>query len=106
MNAVRTRPKSAVTWQTLLKGLYVSGFMEEALVQLSIAEEKAGRKPIFMYYRAAILIAMGKTKEGLLHLETALQQAPKIVKKLVELDPAVLQHVSVVDLIAQYRRKR
>ncbi|MDQ0105994.1 tetratricopeptide repeat protein [Chitinophaga terrae (ex Kim and Jung 2007)] len=106
MNAVRARPKSPVVWQELLKGLYVAGFLEEALSQLATAEEKAGRKPIFMYYRAAILIAMGRTKEGLLHLETALQQAPKIVKKLVELDPAILQHVSVVDLIAQYRRKR
>ncbi len=106
MNAVRMRPKSAQAWQELLRGLYVSGFLEEALTQLATAEEKAGRKPVFMYYRAAILIAMGKTKEGLLHLETALQQAPKILKKLVELDPAILQHVSVVDLIAQYRRKR
>lgn len=106
MNAVRTRPKSASAWQELIRGLYVAGFMEEALTQLAMAEEKAGRKPVFIYYRAAILIAQGKTKEGLLHLETALQQAPKIVKKMVELDPTILQHVSVVELIGQYRRKR
>lgn len=106
MNAVRTRPKSASTWQELIRGLYIGGFLEEALVQLDAAEEKAGRKPVFQYYRAAILITMGKTKEGLLHLETALQHNAKAVKKLIELDPAILQHVSVVDLIAQYRRKR
>ncbi|NIG57042.1 tetratricopeptide repeat protein [Chitinophaga sp. Cy-1792] len=105
MNAVRTRPKSVSTWSELIRGLYIGGFLEEALAQLVTAEEKAGRKPVFQYYRAAILIASGKTKEGLLHLETALQQAPKALKKLVELDPAILQHVSVVDLIAQYRRK-
>ncbi|MBC9912476.1 tetratricopeptide repeat protein [Chitinophaga varians] len=106
VNAVRIRPKSVQPWQELVKGLYVFGFLEEALDQLAAAEEKAGRKPVFQYYRAAILIAQGKTKEGLLHLETALQQAPKALKKLVELDPAILQHVSVVDLIGQYRKKR
>jgi len=106
MNAVKTRQKSATAWQALIKGLYISGFLEEALVQLVQAEEKAGRKPIFVYYRAAILITMGKAKEGIIHLETALQMAPRLVKKMVELDPAILQHGNVLELISRYRRKR
>ncbi|WP_295118730.1 tetratricopeptide repeat protein [uncultured Chitinophaga sp.] len=106
VNAVRIRPSSPHAWQELIRGLYVAGFYEEALSQLEAAEAKLGRKPVFIYYRAAILIAEGKSKEGLLQLENALQLAPRQVKKLVELDPSVLQHASVVELISRYRKKR
>ncbi|ASZ14890.1 tetratricopeptide repeat protein [Chitinophaga pendula] len=105
MSAVRIRPKSLHTWQEFIRGLYIAGFHDEALAQLQQAEQKLGRRPVFVYYRAALLISAGKTKEGLLMLETALQQAPRQVKKMVELDPTILQHISVVEMIARYRRK-
>lgn len=106
LNAVRLRPSSALAWKELIRGLYVAGHVEEALTQLDAAEAKIGRKPVFLFYRSAILIAMGRTKEGLLHLETALQLHPRQVKKLVDFDPSILQHTSVVELVARYRRKR
>jgi hypothetical protein len=49
---------------------------------------------------------MGRTKEGLIQLETALQLHPRQFKKIAELDPSILQHTSVVELIARYRKKR
>ena len=106
LNAVRIRPGSAAAWKELIRGLYLVGHVEEAYTQLEIAEGKIGRKPVFLYYKAVILISMGRTKEGLIQLETALQLHPRQFKKVTELDPSILQHNSVVELIARYRRKR
>ncbi|SIO10855.1 tetratricopeptide repeat protein [Chitinophaga niabensis] len=106
LNAVRIRPGSAAAWKELIRGLYLVGHVEEAYAQLEIAESKIGRKPVFLYYKAVILISMGRTKEGLIQLETALQLHPRQFKKVTELDPSILQHNSVVELIARYRRKR
>lgn len=106
MHALRLKPSAVGTWQELVRGLYIAEFFDEALVQLEEAEQKVGRKPVFQYYRAAVLIAQGRTKEGLLQLETALQLAPRQLKKMVELDPTLLQHNSVVELIARYRKKK
>jgi hypothetical protein len=106
MHALRLKPGTIGTWQELIRGLYISNFMDEALVQIEEAEQKLGRKPVFQYYRAAVLITTGRTKEGLIQLETALQLAPRQLKKMVELDPTLLQHTSVVELISRYRKKK
>lgn len=106
MHALRLKPGTIGTWQELIRGLYISNFMDEALVQIEEAEQKLGRKPVFQYYRAAVLITTGRTKEGLIQLETALQLAPRQLKKMVELDPTLLQHNSVVELISRYRKKK
>ncbi len=106
LNAVRLRPSNTSAWKEFIRGLYLAGHTEEAMVQLDNAEAKVGRKPVFLYYRAAILIAMGRTKDGLLHLENALQLFPRQVKRFLELDPSILQHPIIVELIARYRRKR
>jgi hypothetical protein len=73
---------------------------------VTIAETKTGDKPIFQFYRAAILFAMGKSKEALLQLETGLQRAPKLLKKFIEINPVILQNQAVVDLVATFKRKR
>jgi tetratricopeptide (TPR) repeat protein len=106
MNAIRIRPHSKQAWQSLIRGLFIAGLYDEALIQLQIAVKNTGPKPVYRYYQVAILIAMNRTKDALLHLEAALQEAPRQVKKLIELDPTILQHSSVVDLLARYRRKK
>lgn len=106
LNAVRLRPSNTSAWKEFIRGLYLAGHTDEAMHQLDNAEAKVGRKPVFLYYRAAILIAMGRTKDGLLQLETALQHFPRQVKRFLELDPSILQHPIIVELIGRYRRKR
>ncbi|SEN75685.1 Tetratricopeptide repeat-containing protein [Chitinophaga rupis] len=106
MSALRIKPRSVTTWQEFIRALYVARFFDEAMVQLDEGEQKLGRKPVFIYFRAAVLITTGRTKEGLIQLETALQLAPRQLKKMVELDPTLLQHTSVVELIARYRKKK
>ncbi len=104
--AVRLRPRNTAGWEALIRCQFLAGFFEEAAAQTRAALQHTGDKPLFIYYYAAILFAMGKSKEGLLQLEKALEQAPKQVKKFVELNPAILQHQQVVDVLARYRRKK
>jgi len=63
-------------------------------------------KPLFLFYKTAVLFGLGKTKEAILQLERAMELAPKMLKKLVELHPPLLQHQQVVDVLARYKRNR
>ena len=47
---------------------------------------------------------MGKTKEALLQLEKAMEIAPKLLKKFIEINPVILQNHQVVDVIARYKK--
>ena len=59
-----------------------------------------------MFYKAAVLFASGKTKEASLQLEKAMEKSPKLLKKFIELNPAILQNQSVVDVIARFKRNK
>lgn len=106
LSAVRLRPSSISTWQEFIRGLYVTGYYDEANTQLNAAIQKLGHKPVLSYYRVAVLFALGRSKEGILQLESALQHSPKHVKKMIELDPTLLQHPSILDLISRYKRTK
>jgi tetratricopeptide (TPR) repeat protein len=106
LEAVRLRPASSRSRLYFIRGLFLAGYLEEALIQLTLAEGETGDKPVYHYYRCGILLAMGRSKEALLQLESALIAAPRQLKRLLELNPSVLQHSGVVDLLARYRQKR
>lgn len=106
MAAVKLRPKRAAGWDALIRCLFNDGNFSEAKTQALAAFEATNRKPVFLYYLAAILFAAGKHKEGLLYLEEALILSPRGVKKLLQLVPAALQHHAVVDLIYKHKRKK
>lgn len=102
---VTARPKNTAGWEAILRCLFRAGFYEEALEQADHALTATQKKPIFLYYKSALCFASGKSKEGLLILEQAMQEAPKLVKKFVELYPAILhQNQQVVDTIARYKK--
>jgi tetratricopeptide (TPR) repeat protein len=102
---VQYRSRNIAGWESLIRCLFSSALFEEASVQVAIAETKTGSKPLFIYYKAAIALALGKQKEGLLLLAEALHKAPKLLKKFIELNPVILQDQGVVDVIARARRK-
>lgn len=106
MTVVRVRPRKIAGWEALVRCLFYAGHYNEARLQVLAALEQTGGKPIFCYYLSAVLFAMGRSKEGLLQLERALAEAPKGLKKFVELNPVILQNPQVVDLIARNKRKR
>ena len=103
---VGNRPRSTAGWEALIRCLYKGEYFEEALVQADAALIATQGKSLFLFYRSAILLAAGKTKEGILELESAMAISPKQLKKFVELNPAILQHQQVVDVVARFRKKK
>ena len=104
--AVRVRPKNISGWEALIRCLYHAGYFAEAKQQAIAGIAQTNSNPIFLYYLSAVLFAMGKAKMALLQLEKALQLSPKKLKKFIELNPSILQNPRVVDMVAQYKRKR
>ena len=105
-SVVRMRPRNISSWEALIRCLYSAGVYKEALEQAQAAIRVTGGKPLFIFYLSAIYFAMGKSKEGLLQLEKAMAKAPKMLKKLVELNPVILQFQPVVDIVARYKKNK
>jgi tetratricopeptide (TPR) repeat protein len=105
-SAVRIRPRNVSGWEALIRCLYKANFLDEALEQSEAALRVTNEKPIFLYYRAAVLLAKAKTKEALLQLENAMIRSPKLLKKFIELNPAMFQNQQVVDLVAKFKRNK
>jgi len=105
-NVVRMRPKNISSWEALIRCLYNASFFKEALEQVRAAIRITGGKPIFIFYLSAVCFALGKYKEGLIQLEKAMTKAPKLLKKLVELNPSILQYQPVVDIVARYKKNK
>jgi tetratricopeptide (TPR) repeat protein len=104
-NFIKARPKNANGWKELIKCLHDAEYFEEALEQVYNAQKNTNDKPVFVFYKSAILFALGKSKEALLQLELGMQQAPALIKQFVALNPSLLQHQSIVELIAAYKNK-
>lgn len=103
---VQYRPRNSAGWEALIRCLYQGGYFEEAEKQVQVALISTGGKPLFFFYQSAILFAMGKSKEGLLVLEGAMEKSPRLLKKMMDLNPAILQHQQVVDLVARFKRNK
>lgn len=105
-NVVRTKPKNSNGWLELLKCLYHARCFEEGLEYVEHAITLTNTKPIFIFYKCAFLLALGKSKEAILQLETGMAKNSKLVKKLIELNPSILQSQLVVDVIARFKRNK
>lgn len=104
--AVRIKPKNIGGWEALIRCLYQSEFYNEARQQVVAAIDVTNGKPVFLFYLSAVLFALGKSKDALLYLETAMQTSPKTLKKLIDLNPSLLQNANIVDLIARYKKSK
>jgi tetratricopeptide (TPR) repeat protein len=105
-NVVRLRPKNVSGWEALIRCLYKAEFLDEALDMVHDALTATGSKPLFVFYKAAVLLASGKTKEAVLQLEKAMTLAPKLLKKFIELNPSSLQNQYIVDVVARFKRNK
>jgi tetratricopeptide (TPR) repeat protein len=105
-NVVAQRPRNISSWEALIRCLYIGEYYDEAVEQVAAAIRHTDNKPIFTFYLSAIYFAMGSSKEGLIQLENGMNKSPKLLKKLVDLNPAILQHQQVVDLVARYKKNR
>src|SRR6201994_2853887 len=105
-NVVRIRPRNISSWEALIRCLYTAEFFDEALEQVEAALKITNGKPLFIFYLSAVNFALGKSREGLLQLENAMAKSPKLLKKLMELNPVILQYQPVVDVIARYKKNK
>lgn len=103
---VSARPKNTAGWEALIRCLYVCEYYEEAHEQVQAALLHTRNKPLFMFYKSAVLFALGKAKEALLQLEKAMAKSPRLIKNFVALKPAILQNQQVVDLVARYKKNK
>lgn len=105
-NVVRTKPKNSNGWIELLKCLYHAKCFDEGISYVEHAIELTNNKPIFIFYKSAFLLAVGKSKESMVQLEYGMNKNSKLIKKLIELNPAILQNQLVIDIIARFKRKK
>jgi len=105
-NVVRVRPKNISGWTELLKCMLAAGMIEEGKEYAEFALEQTDRKPLFYFYKSMFLFADGKHKEAALQLENGMAANPRLIKKFIELNPSILQHPVVVEIIARYKKKK
>jgi tetratricopeptide (TPR) repeat protein len=103
---LKYKPKLIAGWEALIKCYYADKEFAEAETLINIADEKLGKKPLFQYYRSAVLFAKGKSKEALLQLEEAITSSPKLLKKFIDFNPFIMQNQSVVELLLRLKRIR
>jgi len=104
LNAVRLKPGNKTTWMALIKGLFITGYFEEVIIQLGVAREHCGSKTEFNYYHAAALLELGKIKEGLIYLENGLREGAKKLKVFTDLNPEYLLRAPVIEMISKYKK--
>ncbi|MEO6893562.1 MAG: tetratricopeptide repeat protein [Ginsengibacter sp.] len=100
---IKARPRNVKGWKELIKCLYDAEYYEEALEQIINAQKNTDNKPLFIFYKSAVLFELGKSKEALLQLEMAMKQSPSLVRQFIELKPALLQHPAIVEIIGIYK---
>ena len=104
-NVVRIRPKNINGWTELLKCLLHADFFTEGIEYAQFAYEQTYGKTIFLFYESMYLFANGQSKEAALQLENAMAENPKLIKKFIQLDPRILKHRQVVEIIARYKKR-
>jgi tetratricopeptide (TPR) repeat protein len=105
-NVVKQRPKSINGWLELLKCLYAADCFEEGAEYVDHALTFTNNKPVFYMYKFAFLLALGKSKEAMLQLENGMSKNPKLMKKLIDLNPALLNNKHVVDILVRYKKNK
>ncbi|MDQ6757727.1 MAG: tetratricopeptide repeat protein [Bacteroidota bacterium] len=105
-NFIKARPKNIKGWKELIKCLYNAGFYEEALEQIYNAQKNTSNKPILSFYKIAVLFCLGKSKDALLLLKSAMGSYPRLIKELIELNPSLLQNQNVIEVVSKYKNKK
>ncbi len=101
---VTKRSKNIQGWEALIRCMFKAEQYQDAYDQCLLALKILGSKTILIYYSSAILYSLGKTKQSLLELETALRANSKLLKKMLTLSPEMMRNPLFVDLIGNYKK--
>lgn len=104
--AIQAKPKNVKGWESLVRTLFNARQFAEAEKQVNAAIVKTGDKPIFSFFKSAILLSTGRTKAGLTILEAAAELHPKYIKHFLRLYPSSVKLPQVVELILRFKRRR
>jgi tetratricopeptide (TPR) repeat protein len=105
-NVINVKPKNVNGWSELLNCFLQGQYFADGVDYAEMAFMQTDGKPIFLYYKAMFLFCDKKPKEATLALQEAVAVNPKLLKKIVEINPALLQYSQVVDILAKHKRKR
>ncbi len=105
-NTLTAKPASLKAWELLMICMYALESYDDGIGLIEKAMEATNQKPLFLFYKVAFLEALCKQKEAIILLDTALTIAPKLLKILIELNPALLHHNAFVDCIIKHKIKR
>jgi tetratricopeptide (TPR) repeat protein len=103
-SVVLHRPTNVAGWEALIKCLIKAGNLTEANERCLAALHFTNQKPVLYFYYTAILFAQNKSKQALMQLENAMSVAPKFLKKLLDLNPNILQNAQVTDIVLRYKK--
>ncbi len=105
-SVVLHRPTNTAGWEALIKCLLKANQLAEANERCVAALHFTNQKPVLLFYYAAILFAQNKNKEALIQLENGMSTNPKFLKKLLDINPNILQNTQAVDIIAHYKKSK
>ena len=107
LNVVRLRPKQLTGWESLLIGLYKAGLFEEGLAQIENAVIRLGaEKPLFHYYKALFYFGLNQPKQAQIEFEEGLIKGPRLLKRILEVEPALLQRPAIGAMILKNKKRR
>jgi tetratricopeptide (TPR) repeat protein len=106
LTVVQYKPRNIKGWVALIRTLFDNRQFSEAYKQIQLARNKAGEKSIFDFYESAVMLALGNVKEGIVMLESSLENHPKQLKLFLKLFPSAVQYPQVVELILKHKRRR
>jgi tetratricopeptide (TPR) repeat protein len=105
-NVINSKPKNANAWAELLNCFLMGQYFNDGIMYAEMAYEQTEKKPLFLYYKSMFLFCDNKSKEASIILEEAVAQNPKLLKKIIEINPTLLQYSQVVEILAKHKRKR
>lgn len=103
---IAVKHNNTKAWELIIKCLLLSQDYNTANLFCDAALENSNQKPIFIYYKSACYFLQKKQKAAMLELQNALTLNPKLVNKLIEFMPDILQNQKVVELIAQFKKNK
>jgi tetratricopeptide (TPR) repeat protein len=105
-NVISVKPKNVNGWSELLNCFLQGQYFTDGADYAEMAYSQTEGKPIFLYYKAMFLFCDNKPKQATEVLEEAVARNPKLLKKIIEINPTLLKYTQVVEILAKHKRKR